>query len=101
MSVAEAIENWAIVELMGHRQRAGRITEVEAYATKLLQVDIPMPDGSFVTEQYGGQAIYAIRPATEEIARDWVQRYGDPRPVSPLAYRLPSAEVDTSDEPDF
>jgi hypothetical protein len=91
-------DTWAIVELMGHRVRAGRISEIEAYATKLLQVDIPMPDGGFVTEQYGGAAIYSVRPATEEIVRDYASRYGDPRPVSPLAYRLPEPSSATADD---
>lgn len=90
---------WAIVELMGHRRRAGRISEVEAYGTKLLQVDIPTPDGGFVSEQYGGAAIYAIRPSTETIARDYAESMGDPRPVSPLAYRLPAPDPEPDLEP--
>lgn len=78
---------WAIVELMGHRQRVGHVQEVEAYGGKLLRIDIPT-DGGDVTEFYGCGSIYALRPVSEEIAREGARRYGDPRPVRPVDYRL-------------
>lgn len=78
---------WAIVELMGHRQRGGLVQEVEQFGAKMLRIDIPAGD-DLVTEYYGGSAIYALRPATEEIARAFADHCGDPRPVAPLSYRL-------------
>jgi len=78
---------WAIVELMGHRQRAGLCQEVEKFGAKLLRIDIPAGD-EFVTEFYGGSSIYALRPSSEEIARAFAERMGDPRPVTPVSYRL-------------
>lgn len=83
---APAFSGWAIVELMGHRQRAGRVEEVEMAGGKLLRIDIPTAGGD-VTEFYGCAAIYALRPCTEEIARRMCSRYGDPRPVRPVEYR--------------
>lgn len=79
---------WAIVELMGHRQRAGEVQEVEMFGAKLLRVDTPVGEGEALTEYYGGGSIYALRPCTEEVARVFAERLGDPRPVSPLSYRL-------------
>lgn len=57
-------EQWAIVELMGHDQTAGRI-EMGA----LLRVDVPLKDGAFRTEYIGSAAIFRVRLVSEEIAR--------------------------------
>lgn len=89
----EAYEGWAMLELMGHRQRIGIIKEVEAYGGKMLRIDIPLKDFSgenseFASEFYGIASVYALRPISEEIARDYVKRSGDPRPVRPVDYRI-------------
>jgi hypothetical protein len=101
---------WAIVELMGHRQRAGLVREAEMFGTKLLRIDIPLippkpePPQSdqppepplaelpVATEFYGGASIYALRPVTEAVARAAVLRIGDPRPAAPLGYRSRDAD---------
>jgi hypothetical protein len=85
-SKAESFDAWAIVELMGHRQRAGRVREVEMFGGKLLRIDIPTDSGD-VTELYGASSIYALRPCSEEIARDACKGFCDPRPVRPVEYR--------------
>jgi hypothetical protein len=90
MAVADVIfEGWAIVELMGHRQRGGYVKDVEMFGGKLLRVDIPVNAGTTVTEFYGCAALYALRPCTEEIVRDHVKNSydGDLRPVRPVEYR--------------
>lgn len=93
---------WAIVELMGHRQRGGLVQEVEQFGAKMLRVDVPAGD-EFVTEYYGGSSIYALRPSTEEIARAFAERCGDLRPVAPVSYRLaaPPPVEDDDDQADF
>ncbi|MGR9252710.1 hypothetical protein [Rhizobium leguminosarum] len=102
---SEVFESWAIVELMGHRKRPGYAKEVELAGGKMLRIDIPVSDGDSVTEFYGTPAIYAIRPATEEVCRDMAYRsYGiDPRPVRPVDYRPLVAPIgsiaDEGDEP--
>lgn len=92
-SAAAAPEEWAIVEIMGHLQRAGRISEVERFGARLLRVGVPISETEYVTELFSGGAIYRLRPATEEVARAVALRLGDPRPAMPVAYRLsgPSA----------
>ena len=83
----DAYIGWAIVELMGHRRRAGVVREVEQFGTRLLRIDSPAGE-DLVTEFYGGGAIYALRPCTEEVARALAAQLGDPRPVQPLSHRL-------------
>lgn len=84
---AKAYEGWAMLELMGHRQRVGRVSEAEMFGGKLLRIDIPTKDGD-VTEFYGCSSVYALRPISEEVARDYADRYADPRPVRPVDYRV-------------
>ena len=104
--MTDAAEEWAIVELMGHRRRAGRIAEADRFGAKLLRVDVPIdPDllrpCEFVTEFYGGSAIYALRPCSEEVARAAAKAIGDPRPVAPASYRVEHQDLDDgSDEVD-
>lgn len=82
-------EGWAMVELMGHRQRAGFVKDVEMFGGKLLRIDIPVEADKTVTEFYGCSAVYALRPCSEEIVKDHIKRSydGDVRPVRPLEYR--------------
>ena len=97
-----------MLELMGHRQRVGRVSEVEVYGGKMLRIDIPIGDigGEVVTEFYGCSSVYSLRPISEDIARDYAKRNGDPRPVRPVDYRLenrrddPQAPDDESEFPD-
>ena len=99
--MSEAYEGWAVVELMGHRQRAGRVSQVEMFGTHLLRLDMPHGDGE-ATEFYGGSSIYAVRPCTEEVGRALAERMGDLRPIAPVGFRLPAPDVsfDLFDEED-
>jgi len=83
-----AYEGWARLELMGHRQRVGFVREVEMYGGKMLRIDLPVEGSTDVTEFYGVTSIYARTPISEAIARDVAKRYGDPRPVQPMDYRI-------------
>ena len=78
-----AYEGWALVELMGHRQTAGQVTEVEMAGTKVFRVDTPGQNGEPVATQfYSGSAIYCLTPCSEQVARQFL----DSRP-----YNLPPA----------
>jgi hypothetical protein len=107
-----AFKGWAVLELMGHRRRAGMVEEVEIAGGKLLRIDIPVlgkvhqdnvndgppvsgvEPGGFVTEFYGCSAVYALRPVSEDIARRAASEIGDPRPVRPVEYREREAETE-------
>lgn len=60
-------DSWAIVDLMGHVQLAGRVTKPGEYGG-LWQIDIP-EGNTFRTEFFGSQSVYRIRIVSEEIAR--------------------------------
>jgi hypothetical protein len=85
-----AFEGWAVVELFGHRQRAGYVKDVEMFGGKMLRIDIPVETDKHVTEFYGCSALYALRPCSEEIVRDHIKRAYDIdelRPVRQVEYR--------------
>lgn len=92
MSEPTAFESWAVLELMGHRQRPGMVKEVEIAGGKMLRVDIPL-EGGDVTEFYGVSSVYALRPVSEEIARDMAKRVYDVRPMRPVDYAKPKVEA--------
>ncbi len=92
----ETTEEWALVELMGHRSLAGRVTEVQRFGATLMRIDIPGESDAFTTQFYGGQAIYCVTPTTEELARKAASRLL-PRPTHPL---LPPAQRSLYDDED-
>lgn len=73
---------WVILELMGHRVLAGRLSEVERAGTKLLRIEVPLgpppADGTpekFFVQDYGGSALYCVTPVPEEVAREKARLY--------------------------
>lgn len=77
---------WAILELMGHRRVAGKVTEQEIAGANFIRIDVYGDDGAVATQFYSPQAVYAITPTTEEIARA-VAVNSQPQPVSPWEIR--------------
>src|SRR5262245_47734992 len=57
-------EEFAIVEIFGHRKHVGRIMEVERFGAQFLRVDVPNDDGTFgpglVSHFYGGSSIFSL-----------------------------------------
>jgi hypothetical protein len=95
-----SFESWAILELLGHRQRAGLVREVEMFGGKMLRIDIPA-EGGDITEFYGASSLYAMRPVSEEVVRDIMKRSADPRPIRPAEYReRPALTDDRYDDDD-
>ena len=76
-----AFEGFAIVELFGRNTIAGYVTEISAFGTAFLRVDVPEVNGQpAYTKLFGGAAIYAVTPTSEEIAKEAAGRL-DVRPV--------------------
>ncbi len=81
--MADPFEDWAIVELMGHRRLAGYAADAEMFGTRMLRLDIYDATGCLpvLTQFYGGGAVYCLTPTTEDIARKIGGR-SSPAPVS-------------------
>lgn len=56
-----------VVELLGHRVRYGRVSEVTRFGESFCRIDMPTDPPTF--EEYSGKALYGLRPASEESIR--------------------------------
>lgn len=88
------VDFWGIVEVMGRRTFAGRITEQTIAGAKFVRVDVPElrhADNSVRQEPFtkflSAGAIYGITPATEQLARVAAYQTAD-KPVD--LYDLPT-----------
>ena len=100
--VEQPADNWAIVEIMGHRKHIGRVRNVQKYGAGMLEVNVPNRDGSVKsTHYYGGAAIFAVTPISEAQAlatlkRDW--DYDDQ--VAQRRLAPPTSDDDSGDDDD-
>ena len=86
MTDKQSFESWAFVELYGHRQLAGKVTEQQVAGSTFLRIDVPEDDThEAFTRLYGAGAIYSITPCSEEVAKLALHRM---RP-DPLPYYVP------------
>ena len=88
---------FAIVEIFGHRQHAGRTREEERFGAKMLRIDIPK-DGDpakngWETVYYGGASIFSFTLCTEAAAMKINKPYERPS-VMQIAHH-------DEDEPDY
>lgn len=95
---------WAIVEIMGHRTRAGLIGDATLGGATMLRIEHPTrrdhSGNEPLCEYYAPQAIFAIRPCSPEDAATvtgWA--WTDTQPGRGLPYELeaivdPDADFD-------
>lgn len=65
---------WAVVEIMGHRRLAGRVSQERLCDKAMLKIEIPVgvdADGGdiFAVEYYAPESMFSICPCSEEQAR--------------------------------
>lgn len=66
---------WCVVEVMGHNQYAGLVTEQVVAGTAFIRVDVPeIGDQPAFSKLLGGGSIYAITPCSEAVAREAARR---------------------------
>jgi DNA polymerase-3 subunit epsilon len=68
--MTDKFDQWCIVELFGHNQIAGRVTEQSIGGLSFVRVDVPQTTKRDpFTKFYGGGAIYAITPAEQSVVQ--------------------------------
>lgn len=111
MDKQESFDQWAVVELFGHQQIAGRVTEQSIGGAAFIRVDVPeqparpkvqqwdedQPAIPAYTRFFSGGAIYAINPSTEEVAKLAAERMRT-RPPLPFGMNRPALAAPNPDE---
>lgn len=70
MEQENKFEAWCVIELFGHQKIAGFVTNENIGSDSFVRVDVPATeDEQAFTRYFGGKAIYAVNPVTEEVAR--------------------------------
>jgi hypothetical protein len=86
--VSDTLDTWAVIELLGHRRLAGRVTETQIAGHGFLRLDIPSDPA--VTQYVAPGSVYALTPTTEEIARTFARR-ARPEPIQRWELEPPRA----------
>lgn len=93
---------FAIVEIMGRRTRAGAISDAQLGGATLLRIEHPTRADATgtepLTEYYAPQAIFAIRPCTQDEAitvAAWA--WPEPRTIPALDPAFDDAIIDDDD----
>ncbi len=90
-------DQWAVVELFGHQQIAGRVSEQTIAGQGFIRVDVPETSGRpGFTRMFGPGAIYSIIPTSEDIATRYASNL-DSRPISP--YMLTASKDEIKPDP--
>src|SRR5580698_3448672 len=93
MADESTFEEWALLELMGHRRLAGKVTAVQIAGASFLRIDVPGGGGADIaTQYYAPGAVYAITPVTEDVARRFAIDHA-PAPIT----RWELAEIEPTD----
>lgn len=96
-------DQFCIVELMGHQQIAGKVSEQEIAGHEFLRVDVPEIDGiDGYTKFFSAGAVYGITPVDEETCLRAVRAFRVP-PIETWRLKSPQLEsrVTTRDDDTF
>ena len=66
---SETFDDWAVLELMGHRRLGGRVREVTLAGGAFLRIDVPGNETPPFTQFYPPGSVYCLTPTTEESPR--------------------------------
>jgi len=70
VTIGLAAERWVCLEVFGHRQHMGRLTDVEQFGARFARIEMLCPRGHLVgAPTYAGAAIFSITDISEEDAR--------------------------------
>lgn len=68
-NLPDPFDQFAILEIIGHRRLGGRVREATIGGIPLIRIDAFRDGAEPVTQYYGPSAIFCLTPATEEAAQ--------------------------------
>jgi len=105
MTTVEKFDEWAVVEIMGHKKYAGHVTEHAMGGASFVRIDVPeitLQDGQKLaafTKLFGAGSVYCISPCTEETAKAFAARLMAESFSRFEAPRLPAPQASEPDSP--
>ena len=88
MEPSEKFCEYAKLELFGHQQLAGRVSEQTIAGTGFIRIDVPaVGEAPEFTRFFGPSAVYSITPVSKDVATRLVTAYRS-EPIS--RYEMPS-----------
>ena len=88
----DQFDEWCILELMGGRRLAGKVTEATVAGGAFLRIDVFGEDKdapALATQFYSPSSVYAMTPTTEAVCRRFAEARGASEPVSKWDLELP------------
>ena len=89
----DQFDEWCILELMGHRRLAGKVTEATVAGGAFLRIDVYGEDkeaDALATQFYSPSSVYAMTPTTESVCRRFAEARGASEPVNRYDLMLPA-----------
>ena len=89
----DQFSEWCILEMMGHRRLAGKVTEATVAGAAFLRIDVYGEDEdapALATQFYAPASVYAMTPTTEAVCRRFAEARGAAEPVSRYDLALPA-----------
>lgn len=102
MTEQEQFSEWCVLELMGHRRLAVKVTEATLAGGAFLRIDVYGEDEdapAIATQFYSPSSVYAITPASEAVCRRYTEARGAAEPVSQYDLRLPAPPTPEPETP--
>lgn len=99
----DQFDEWCVLELMGHRRLAGKVTEATVAGGAFLRIDVYGEDKdapALATQFYSPSSVYAMTPTTEAVCRRFAEARGASEPVSRWDLELPAQRVIAGPDPD-
>jgi hypothetical protein len=70
-------DEWCVIELMGHKQIAGRVTAQAIGNSTLIRVDVPGDEGAqAITKLFGDAAIFSMTVCDKAVVIKWLEQNG-------------------------
>lgn len=91
--ITPKFESWAIVELFGHNQLAGKVTEQVIAGQSFIRIDVPKTSQTpAFTKYHLPTAVYGLTPVDEEYATRMAERIAA-RPINDYKHNEVIAEI--------
>ena len=86
-------ESWAIIELFGHNQLSGKVTECVIANQSFVRIDVPATKRTpAFTKYHLPSAIYGLTPVDEDYAKKMAEKI-DAKPINDYKHTEVIAEI--------